>query len=43
VYTSPTEFRLLTEDETLEGDPVLPGFRLSIREWFEHASRGSGR
>jgi Uma2 family endonuclease len=43
VYTSPTEFRLLNEEETLEGEPVLPGFRLSIREWFERASRGPGR
>jgi Uma2 family endonuclease len=42
-YTSPTEFRLLTEDDTLEGDPVLPGFRLLIREWFERAERGRGR
>jgi Uma2 family endonuclease len=43
VYTSPTDVRLLTEEETLEGDPVLPGFRLSIREWFERAERGRGR
>jgi Uma2 family endonuclease len=42
-YTSPTELRLLTEDDTLEGDPVLPGFRLLIREWFERAERGRGR
>jgi Uma2 family endonuclease len=43
VYTSPTEMRLLTEAETLEGDPALPGFRLPIREWFERAERGRGR
>jgi Uma2 family endonuclease len=43
VYTGPTEMRLLTEGETLEGDPVLPGFRLLIREWFERAERGRGR
>jgi Uma2 family endonuclease len=43
VYTSPAEMRLLTEGETLEGDPVLPGFRLLIREWFERAERGRGR
>jgi Uma2 family endonuclease len=43
VYTSPTEFRLLSEEETLDAEPMLPGFRLSIREWFERASRGSGR
>lgn len=39
VYTSPTEFRLLTEDDTLEGGAVLPGLRLSIREWFARAWR----
>jgi Uma2 family endonuclease len=43
VYTSPTQVRVLAEDETLEGDPVLPGFRLPIREWFERAERGRGR
>jgi Uma2 family endonuclease len=43
VYTSPTQMHLLTEDDTLEGDPVLPGFRLSIREWFERAEGGRGR
>jgi Uma2 family endonuclease len=43
VYTSPTQVRLLTEEETLEGDPVLPGFRVPIREWFERAERGRGR
>ena len=43
VYTSFTEVRHLTEEETLEGDPVLPGFRLPIREWFERAERGRGR
>jgi Uma2 family endonuclease len=39
VYTSPAEFRLLTEEDTLEGGAVLPGFRLPIREWFERAWR----
>jgi hypothetical protein len=28
---------LLTEDQTLDGGKVLPGFALSIREWFEEA------
>jgi Uma2 family endonuclease len=37
VYTSPTEVRTLGEDETLDGGTVLPGFRLSIRQWFEEA------
>ena len=43
VYTSPTAVRILTEADTLEGDPVLPGFRLPVREWFEQAERGRGR
>jgi Uma2 family endonuclease len=43
VYTSRTNVRVLTEEETLEGDPVLPGFRLLIRDWFERAERGRGR
>jgi Uma2 family endonuclease len=37
VYTSPTDVRLLGEEDTLEGGSVLPGFRLSIQEWFEKA------
>jgi Uma2 family endonuclease len=39
VYTSPTDVRLLTEDGTLEGEPVLPDFQLSVREWFDRAGR----
>jgi Uma2 family endonuclease len=37
VYTSPGEARLLGEEDTLDGGSVLPGFRLSIRGWFEEA------
>jgi hypothetical protein len=36
-YTSPSDVRLLAEEDTLDGGAVLPGFRLSIREWFEEA------
>jgi Uma2 family endonuclease len=43
VYTSRADVRELTEEETLEGDPVLSGFRLLIRDWFERAERGRGR
>jgi Uma2 family endonuclease len=43
VYTSPTTVQVLTEADTLEGEPVLPGFRLPLREWFERAERGRGR
>jgi Uma2 family endonuclease len=37
VYTSPTDVRLLRDEDTLDGGTVLPGFLLSIREWFEEA------
>ncbi len=37
VYTSVDAFVELTEDDTVAGDPVLPGFTLSIRRWFERA------
>jgi Uma2 family endonuclease len=39
VHTSPTEFRLLPESDTLDGGEVLPGFQLPIREWFKRARR----
>jgi Uma2 family endonuclease len=39
VYTSLDAFIELTEDDTLTGDPVLPGFSLSIRRWFERAGQ----
>lgn len=39
VYSSPDAFVELSEAETLEGDPVLPGFTLSIRRWFERAGQ----
>lgn len=34
VYQNPEEFGLVREDGILTGDPVLPGFRLSVGEWF---------
>jgi len=37
VYTSPRKCVLLTEDQALDGGKGLPGFSLSIREWFEEA------
>lgn len=40
IYTSPTDFRRLTEDEALDGGDVLPGFTLSLRELFDRATRG---
>jgi Uma2 family endonuclease len=39
VYTSPRRSRLLTEEDTLDGGKVLPGFSLPIKKWFARASR----
>jgi Uma2 family endonuclease len=41
VYSSPQEFRILHEDDALDGGDVLPGFRVTIREWFERARTGA--
>lgn len=37
VYRSVDQVRELTVDDSLDGEDVLPGFMLSIREWFSHA------
>ena len=34
VYTSPERRKMLTENQTLDGGNVLPGFTLSLRELF---------
>ena len=39
VYKSYDDCVTLTEDDELDGGHVLPGFRLSIREWFERAEK----
>jgi Uma2 family endonuclease len=39
VYTDPVTFAEKTEDDTLDGGTVLPGFSLSIRHWFERAGQ----
>jgi Uma2 family endonuclease len=39
VYTSVRRSTLLGEDGTLEGGDVLPGFALSLRDWFARADR----
>jgi Uma2 family endonuclease len=39
VYTAPEQFTTLGIDDTLDGGDVLPGFTLSIREWFARALR----
>ena len=39
VYHSPEAVTTLTEADDLDGEQLLPGFRLSIRDWFDRASR----
>jgi Uma2 family endonuclease len=39
VFTAPEQSLLLTEADTLDGGNVLPGFKLSIREWFTRAGK----
>ena len=36
-YTSPGEFDLIEKDGTLDGGEVLPGFLVSVSEWFARA------
>ncbi len=37
VYESPTRVQILTEADTLRGDPVLPGFELPLASLFDTA------
>lgn len=37
VYRAVNQVRKLTADDSLDGEDVLPGFTLSLREWFSHA------
>ena len=41
VYSDPAQFTEITEDGTLDGGAVLPGFTLPIRTWFDRAGRRS--
>jgi Uma2 family endonuclease len=41
IYTSLDVFVELTDENTLDGGAVLPGFTLSIRRWFERAGQRS--
>jgi Uma2 family endonuclease len=43
VYLAPDESTLIKEDGTLDGGTLLPGFRLSLRRWFERAGHRAGR
>ena len=40
VFTGPSDRRLLTAGESLDGGDVIPGFQLSIREWLDRARHG---
>jgi Uma2 family endonuclease len=40
VFTSVEKRRILTAGQSLDGDSVLPGFQLSIREWLDRARHG---
>ena len=39
VYTSEKKFTRLTEADVLDGGAVLPGFQLSVSEWFAELDR----
>jgi Uma2 family endonuclease len=39
VYRSAEVVTILTEADWLDGERLLPGFRLNIRDWFERATR----
>lgn len=39
VYHSPEAVVTLTEADDLDGEQLLPGFRLNIRDWFDRATR----
>jgi Uma2 family endonuclease len=43
VHTAPDQFRLLTEDQSLDGSEVLPGLSLSLREVFGRISSDKPR
>ena len=43
VYSSPSRFRTLTVDDTLDGGELLPEFRLSLRKLFSKPTKFSKR
>ena len=42
VYTAPDRSIVLSEDDSLDGGEVLPGFRLPVRQLFAHVTRPEG-
>jgi hypothetical protein len=43
VYTSPRRFRLVDENRPLDAGDLLPGFALSLNDWFSGAGRRTRR
>jgi len=43
VYQSPVLPRVLTRNDTLEGENVLPGFRLPLADLFEESPEANGK
>jgi Uma2 family endonuclease len=39
IYSSPTQFVTLTVGDTLDGEPLLAGFRLPLAEFFSELDR----
>lgn len=39
VYNNPLEVCILHEDDSLDGGAILPGFQLTIADWFARAGR----
>ena len=42
VFTAVDQVVTLGDDDELDGGNLLPGFRLSIREWFDRGTRLKG-
>ncbi len=42
VYTAPGQSTVLNESQSVDGGHALPGFTLSIREWFDRAGKQQG-
>jgi Uma2 family endonuclease len=39
VFTAADQCTVVTEDEQLDGGIILPGFQLSVHDWFERATK----
>ncbi|MCR4415016.1 MAG: Uma2 family endonuclease, partial [Thermoguttaceae bacterium] len=39
IFTSPRRFTLVDENGLLDAGDLLPGFKLTLREWFARAER----